>query len=685
MRTRRSVFSFIALFALASASGLAAGPADPTAVAPRIDAPVPGPGVPLTTAIEVGHARIVPGEGATVRPLWAGETRCGVLVEGPLTLRYRVADAMSVPVARRNARKASHMRASAAEGGALELVEPLEGAVLWGWALPEAGGGAPRGGGLPAWAARIVEDPLFPKPSEALLAARALGGTGLVYGLMHGSKDELGLLVDPVMERLETLLDIDRVSSAASVDNGRFIVEEIAAQPLGRRWWDRAPASLVAVDEDLKVVNDHGEHVVVDATMKLASTRDGVGVWWTNLADRVVVKSRAYPVTIRTLEVDGRPARYLHRNGELLVFLDPPVARRGDTVTVHVVSEGPLAQRPKGDSYWSLGTWPWYPQPGLDGELATVRIRVEVPEPLTPFASGTTVARTTANGRNVLETRIDHPVQFPVIAAGRYTVYSDEKDGVRCEVASYVFGKKKACRRLIQNFFAASEVYGRLFHHPYPFDEMHIVEVNAWGFGQAPPGVIFITKEAYNPLGGTINQLFSQGVNERFVHEIAHSWWGSLVKMDSLDEQWLTESFAEYSAALCLQIVAGGGKKGDREFRKLLDHWKAQTAMIGEGGSIYLANHLAMDDSADMMDRTRLLYSKGPLVLHALRLELRRKMGGEKEGDRYFFALLRSFVKNFPYRWGATRHLVGILDQITHENWQPWFDRYVYGCETPKL
>jgi hypothetical protein len=29
--------------------------------------------------------------------------------------------------------------------------------------------------------------------------------------------------------------------------------------------------------------------------------------------------------------------------------------------------------------------------------------------------------------------------------------------------------------------------------------------------------------------------------------------------------------------------------------------------------------------------------------------------GSAEEGDRYFFALLRSFIKNFQGRWGATR------------------------------
>ena len=29
--------------------------------------------------------------------------------------------------------------------------------------------------------------------------------------------------------------------------------------------------------------------------------------------------------------------------------------------------------------------------------------------------------------------------------------------------------------------------------------------------------------------------------------------------------------------------------------------------------------------------------------------------------------------------------LVGILDQITGKDWQPWFERYVYGTETPPV
>lgn len=674
----------VALFAvfLATTTAGAAGFAD---LARAIDAPRVGPPVRLAGPLRAGSATVEPAEGTPVRLLLAGDEPCGVLLAGRATLVYRIANRFSRPVAARNLRRASSLE-STAEDDALVIREELEGAAVWGWEVarglePVADGkGAPD---LPRWLTRTLDRPIFAPPSHELLQARFLGIPGTVVALLEGKHERLLLEVDPGVERLERLSLLDRVPSADPLDGGRAYPVELAARPVGRRWWDRFPAPLVATAERLEVTNDRDEHVTVRAELELIATRAGVRLWRADLVERMRKRNHETPVTVRSVTVDGKPAPFLHGANELLVRLPSAPPPRG-TVRVTVELEGNLAQRPGNDSYWALGTWPWYPQPPWNGELARTEITVHVPEGWEPFATGDTVSRTTEGGTTTLVTRCDWPVQFPVVAAGRYHVVHEEHDGVRINVAAYVFGKERACRRLARNFAAAAELYGKLFHEPYPFREMDIVEINQWGWGQAPPGVIFITREAYNPLGDTVSQLFSQGVNERFVHEVAHTWWAHVVKMDSPEEQWLTESFAEYSAAVCLQAVAPSPRKGKRLFRKILDGWIAGARAVGDGGSIYLANHLAMRREEDVLDRQRLLYHKGPLVLHALRLALEKRRG-EKEGDRIFFTLLRSFVRNFEFGWGATRHLVGILDQITGEDWQPWFERYVYGCEMPPL
>src|SRR3990172_7233759 len=49
-------------------------------------------------------------------------------------------------------------------------------------------------------------------------------------------------------------------------------------------------------------------------------------------------------------------------------------------------------------------------------------------------------------------------------------------------------------------------------------------------------------------------------------HEIAHQWWGNMVGWESYRDQWLSEGFATYGAALYLDRE----RQGDRKFRELL-------------------------------------------------------------------------------------------------------------------
>jgi hypothetical protein len=668
-------------------------------LAAAIDAPAAGPAVRLDGPVRVGRGELT---GGSARLLMAGGEPCGLLLGGPVTLRYTVEDRFSRPVAMRNLANASGGRGNklAADG---VLTATFQGAVVWGWELAAAAAGgaggafgteggagesgaAPpaAGGALPPWAAAILDRPFFSPPSSELISARRLGGKGVAYALLGGGTGQPWLLAaDPVDEKVEGIWTLDKLPQLYELSKGRHVAYELVAQPVDRQWWDRFPAPAIARRESILVDNRESTLVTVRTRTTIEATRPGLGVWRVDLADRTVVDNTEAPIRVLAVTVDGKPAEYVHQGSELLVALDPPLAK-GATAEIEVTNAGHLAIRPGKDSYWVLSTWPWYPQPPMNGELAEVELEVRAPEPYTPFASGAVVERRSADGQAIVKTRLAGPSQFPVVAAGKYHVTTSELNGLTANVAGYAFAKEKESKRLSQLIFAGADVYTKLFGAPYPFDELDVVEINDWGFGQAPAGTIFITKDAYNPLSSITVGASSLGINEIVLHEVAHGWWAHVIKMDSLEEQWLTESFAEYSAALALEALAGG-KKGEREFSTLLHRWLADSRQIGGGGSIYLANHLAFEDERDGWDRGRLLYAKGPLVLHALRQELGRMYGSAEQGDKYFLALLRSFIKNFGGGWGETRHLVGILDQITGKSWQPWFERYVYGTELPPI
>ena len=660
------------------------------ALADAVDAPRVGRSVTVEGPIRVGRASFEPGAGSTLRLLVAEGEPVGLLLTGPARLTYVVDDRFSLPVAQRNLRRAAALTGQV-DGGRLVIREDVKSAAIWSWqiaaaAAGEAGAGEGGGEPLPAALAEIIDNLYTTPPSVEMLTERATrhAGPGIAYALVEGAQDDLLLSVDPLDAHRESLSSLGKLRRVSKTFRGARVAYQLADQPIGRQWWDRVEAPLMVIGESISVINPDGDRRVrVTTRATVSSTRGDSSLWRVDLADTLYDDGKAMPVRVLEVEVDGKPADYLHRADELLVDLGRALPK-GKTAVVEVVHEGNYARRPNNDSYWYLSTWPWYPQPDLNAEYASVDIEMRVPKPFIPFASGNTVERREEDGYNYVHTRLDKPMQFPVVVAGKYHVFTEHRDGIEANVATYVFGQEKPAQVLQSLFFGAAEVYSQMFGVPYPFAEVDIVEINQWGWGQAPPGIIFITQEAYNPIGDVVSRFFSEGINARFAHEVAHAWWGHVIKMDSAEEQWLTESFADYSAAVAIQTMRGG-KRGEKEFNGILRDWKSRADQIGEGGSIYLANYLAGEDEADYRDRTLLLYCKGPLVLHALRQELGRRLGGTEKGDKYFLALLRTFATNFTGQYGQTRHLVGILNQMTGDDWQPWFEKYVYGTETPPV
>lgn len=649
--------------------------------AAAIDAPAPGGELKLTAPLAVGRAEITPAAGTRVRALLAHGAPCGLVVDGPARLRYRVEDRFSVPVAERNVRRASSLSAKPTDQG-FEITMDLSGAVVWGWDLGQEGAAASAGAALPQWATKLLAGRRFTPPSHDLLDAEA-NGEGVRYALLHGRKENLLLRVDPPAAE-ENLYQLARTTDRGTSFREGVRDTLLTSQPIGRAWWDRPLAELVAEQERLAVENPAGTQLRIVSSSRLRARRAGPSLWRADLVDHVYDDDRQrHLVTVRSVRVDGRAADFLHRDHELLVPLGRTLAAE-EMVEVEVTYEGKLAQLPAGNSHWMLGTGPWYPrQGGAGGERATIEITVDVPEPWTPFASGAEIARSTQAGRNKLTTRLDQPMRYAVVAAGKYRVVEETFEGVTCRAATYAAPKEDAARKMIAGFFKARRFFEQLFDTPYPFRDVTLVEINSWGFAQAPPSLIFFTSEFYTAPVDRRNAALFRDLDGRFFHEVAHAWWGHVVKIGSTEDTWLTEAFADYTAALAVWKLSG--ERGQSEFDESVKDWVKAAGELGPGASLYFMPRLVVRDEQDAMDHWRLRYGKGPLVLHALRLELQRQKGSPAEGDRYFMAFLRSYVKRSRDGWGTTSSLVEELDQLTGGSWQPWFERYVYGTEIPQV
>jgi hypothetical protein len=650
--------------------------------AAQIDDPVRGGEVTLAGPLKVGRAEIVPAAGTRVRSLLAGGVPCGLVFEGPAQLRYRVEDRFSIPVAERNVRWYSTLATKRlGKGtGALEISQELSGAVVWGWGLGEEGQG--KGAGLPDWTVKILAGRRFPAPSHDLLTTEANGIQGARYALLRGESVDLLLHVDP-HAREENLYRIAKAIEHGSTFREGVWETPLASQPIGRAWWERPSAELVAEHERLAVENPRGELLRIVSHSRLRARRAGISLWRADLLDKFFDEEGPHPVRVWSVRVDGRAADFLHRDHELLVPLGRALADK-ETVEVEVAYDGDIALRPDSDSYWVLNTEAWYPREDLEGELATLEITVDVPKAWTPFASGSEISRTEEGGRSKLVTRIDRPMQAAVVAAGKYRVIEEARHGVTCRAATYAMLKEDAARKLIDRFFAGRVFFEQLFQEPYPFRDFSIVEINDWGFGQAPAGIMFFAQEFYTAPVQRSRRRFYQDLNSRFLHEVAHGWWGHVVKMNAPEEAWLIEAFSDYTAALAVWYLLGKGR-GDYELNEIVKDWVKAANELRPGASLYLADRIALHDVRDRDDYLGLRYGKGPLVLHALRLELQRQKGSTAAGDLAFTELLRRFLKRNRYGHVTTRDLVAELDKLTGGHWQPWFERYVYGTEVPKL
>ena len=507
------------------------------------------------------------------------------------------------------------------------------------------------------------------------LARGNAGSSQVVVADIDGGKEDLRYVWDDAEDRDERLELLRSFETNDSELRRQLYAVTISEQPIGRDRRDPPQAPFLLTDVRVDLTASDGKDAsmtVVETVLPLGAPRSVFAFSLYNTTYAVIGAGILSPRSYKLQSVkdeSGHTLAFHHRNDEVLVGLPAPAPADVPLKLTFEIA-GDFLIRPGGDNFWELGVEPWFPQPDLNGQYYTFHALVKVRKPFVAFAPGRTVARKTEGDYNVVETDVDKPVQFAVVLAGKYEWEDETRNGVTIRVATYAGKNERAMKQLANLAFGIIEFYQN-FLGPFPFPEFDILEINEYGFGQAPPGVMFITKEAFNPLMGEINQLFSQGINERFAHEIAHQYWGHVVKMPSLEEQWLTESFAEYSAAIFIKAF-----KNQATYDSLVKHWKTRAKVALEASPIPLANRVAVpgDRRMQFLTRTGLIYDKGALLLAALHKEM---------GDQMFLTALKSFQKSLRWKFGSTKLFAGLLEFITKKDYKPFFEDYYWGVRLP--
>ena len=248
---------------------------------------------------------------------------------------------------------------------------------------------------------------------------------------------------------------------------------------------------------------------------------------------------------------------------------------------------------------------------------------------------------------------------------------------------------------------------------PYPYSRLAISQIPG-NFGQGWPELVYLPTLSFLP-ASTRSEFFAKKgeaiEDQLFVaHEIAHQWWGNEVGWKTYHDQWLSEGFASYAAALELLVE----KDGESKFRELMRTYKRDLMRENKDGStvesdgpIWLGQRLSNSLDPDGYDA--IVYKKACWVLHMLRALMsgpesetgassssgpvaRAKLGVRAaRPDEKFFKMLRDFV--LAYRGGnpstedfirhAEKYMTRASDLERNRKLDWFFADWVFGAGIP--
>lgn len=638
------------------------------------DHPTLGKSSPVSGATFTSGNLAITFSSGSAAPVMAGSEPIGVFFKGSGSLEYRSPDPAEAAVLQTNI-KTTDLKAEK-DGNAMVIRDTFTEVYLLVAGRPgltlSGDGGTDLAAAFAEHRDTIQRD--MSGPGSFVFVKQKLDApkTPLVRAQFRGGKEILVYVYDGVLAETEKLYSLHKTRQTSIREYSRAHFPTILSEvPLGRTRKDFQEPPFLLYDITYTLTAETEGNAALDMNETIIPRKSAQKVYRFNLHDTVYTdrgRERKYNVR-KITDKNGKELQFVHREGELIVGT-PAAMPENEAFTMRFQIDGDFLMRPSGDSFWVLGVEPWFPQPELNGQFYTVHSTVRVKKPYVPFAPGTTVRRVEEGEYNVVENKIDKPVQFAVVLAGNYKYEEDVANGLTVRVASYGGANPRQMKKL------ASLAHGMISYYepflgPFPFTELNIIQITEFGFGQAPPGTMFITNEAFDPLSGTINQFFSQGINHRFAHEIAHQYWGHVVKMGSGDEQWVTESFAEYSSSFVVKQL-----KGNSELKAMQNTWKQNANYAKDASSIPLSNRLMHVNGGTnaFRNRTFLMYHKGAYLLSQIHKEI---------GDDAFLTFLRNYQAINAWKFASTNDMVALLRKITNKDYTAFFEQNFWGTGMP--
>ena len=436
---------------------------------------------------------------------------------------------------------------------------------------------------------------------------------------------------------------------------------------------------------------------------------------------------------LRVLDAARKELYYIQesrtKEGSLYVIL-PEATRKGAPFTIAVEYAGSKVISDSGNgSYFVHERSAWYPNPGFFTERSIYDLTFRIPRHLKLISVGRLVSENEENGMLVSHWLTDQPVAVAGFAYGAYKKVTLDDKPAKSGKGKGKEGSAEPANSGKGNYlvegYTLPELPGYLRSNQVPglaptsmmryaleqtraqiqlctfyfgdngFDRIYITEQPDFGMGQSWPNLVYLAFAAFLDstqrymLLGHINKGLDTFVREITPHEVSHQWWGHAVGWATYHDAWLSEGFAEFSAALFIQHTQKDWQKEYGEYWNSLRKQILEKNNFGiapnDSGPIWMGERL--DTSHSHGAYRRLIYPKGAYIVNMLR----SLMWSPKEQDQPFIDMMHDYVashRNAPastesFKAVVERHMQPGMNLAGNGRLDWFFNEWVYGTDVP--
>jgi hypothetical protein len=254
---------------------------------------------------------------------------------------------------------------------------------------------------------------------------------------------------------------------------------------------------------------------------------------------------------------------------------------------------------------------------------------------------------------------------FPAFAYARYDVFTARTRDNK-PVSTYIHSGSRDYGHAWAGICANIVDYYGDVYRPYLYPKHDALQItDDLGGGLGPQSATFYYASLFDddPTRPLAEDMFS--------HEIAHSWWGGMVRMGDIISPWLNEGFAEYSSRL---YGYHRWPASDEDYNYQLD-FEIFRAFVTPDMETPLSSYHVYDDAFVYQLTT---YNKGAHVLRMLQWYL---------GNEVFFAGMRLYATTNTWETSRTPVVVAdfrnAMETVSGLDLATFFDTWVFSTGYP--